>query len=171
VAWRVGAYWPYSVWSVESDLNGEWFSVTSNKLQEMLWPWSLLGQPKQSFTMSSLVQKSDCLCHANTCILKSSAIWLVISILRSAPPHETRNVAKYTKPSSHVLGMRLHSGFTVTWWMIISRNADTPLVHWYQHYTASVSRTQTLIWLVTTVIQGGVSHRMWAIQVCCTCKF
>ena len=52
------------------------------------WPWSLLGQPKQSFTMSSLVQKRIAY-HSSTLYMymKSSAIWLVISNLKfsSAP--------------------------------------------------------------------------------------
>ena len=64
------------------------------------------------------------------------------------------------------LGMRLHSGFTVTWWMIIFRNADVPLVQWYQHYNMA-SRTQILITSHHSDT-GWVSHRMWAVQIYCT---
>jgi len=67
------------------------------------WPQSLSGQPKTgyetSFTISNLFQNTI-LCHA--IIVRSSAIWLVISNLRSALPHVTRNAVQNTRPSLHV---------------------------------------------------------------------
>ena len=75
-------------------------------------PQSLLGQPKTgcntSFHYFRIISKYDHLRHA--IVIRSSAIWLVISNLRLATPHLTRNVAQNTRTSSHVwegLGTRL----------------------------------------------------------------
>jgi len=69
-------------------------------------PQSHFGQPKtdceRSFRYFRFVSKYDRLHHA--IIIRSSAMWLVISNLRSAPPHVTRNVAQNTRPSLHVRG-------------------------------------------------------------------
>ena len=65
---------------------------------------------RDKFSLFPIRFKYDRLCHA--IIIRSSAIWLVISNPRSAPPHVTRNVAQNTRPSLHMregLGTRLHT--------------------------------------------------------------
>jgi len=54
------------------------------------------------FITSNSVQNTIASCHANT--VMSSAIWLMISNPRSAPPLVTRNVAQKTRPSSTFQG-------------------------------------------------------------------
>ena len=61
-----------------------------------------------SFCYFRFVSKYDRLRHA--IIIRSSAIWLVISNPRSAPPHVTRNVAQNTRRVSAKPGL-----WTVEW--------------------------------------------------------
>ena len=69
---------------------------------------------RQVFTISDSFQKYEHWHHA--IIIRSSAIWLVISNPRSAPPHVTRNVTQSIRPSLHVregLGTRLMQSLRV----------------------------------------------------------
>ena len=95
------------------------WTMTQPCLQNLEMAASQLGQLttgcKTSFHYLQFSSKYNHLCHPN--LSKSSAIWLVISNPRSAPPHVTRNIAQNTKPSSHArilegLGTRLKDRWT-----------------------------------------------------------
>jgi len=85
----------------------------SLRRHKVCWDSRKRTRCKTSFHYFRFVSKYDRLHHA--IIIRSSAISLVISNPRSAPPHVTRNVAQNTRPSLHVregLGTRLGSRLT-----------------------------------------------------------